>query len=95
MNNELRRMKPSIIRTLKKHDVVKSGVFGSYARGEQKKRSDIDILVKFRGRKSLYDLVGLKMELEEELKKKVDILTYRSVHPLLKKIILGDEVRIL
>jgi predicted nucleotidyltransferase len=74
---------------------VKAGIFGSYARGEAKKRSDVDMLIKFKGRKSYFDLAGLQLILEEKLKKKVDLLTYRSVHPLLKEYIFKDEVKIL
>ena len=46
---------------LRKNGVVKAGIFGSYARGEAKKNSDIDILIKFKGSKSLFDLSGLKI----------------------------------
>ena len=42
---ELEKIKPKIVRILKKYGVKKAGIFGSYARGEQKKRSDIDILI--------------------------------------------------
>ena len=84
-----------IIPTLKRNDVIKAGLFGSFARGEAKKKSDVDILIKFKGRKSLIDLAGLEIELENKLGKKVDLLTYSSIHPLLKKRILGEEVRIL
>ena len=51
--------------------------------------------MKFKGKKSLIDLVRLKYQLEEKLKKKVDVLTYKSIHPLIKKNILDGEVRIL
>ena len=57
--------------------------------------SDIDILVEFQGTKSLLDLVRLKMELEEVLKCRVDVLTYNSLHPLLEKQILSEQVEIL
>ena len=79
-----------IIPILKKNHVRKAGLFGSYARGEPKKKSDLDIVVDMKG--SLLDLVGLKIELEQTLNKKVDILTYKSIHPLLRKRILGEEV---
>lgn len=47
-------------------------------------KSDIDILVEFEGQKSLLDLAGLKLDLEDALERPVDLLTYRSIHPLLK-----------
>ncbi len=80
---------------LKRNNVVKAGIFGSYARGEYNKKSDVDILIKFKGKKSLLELVKLKYELENCLKRKVDLVTYRAVHPLLKKEIFNEEVRIL
>ena len=43
----------------------------------------------------MLDLVGLKLELEELLKKKVDIVTYKSLHPLLRDKILNEEEIIL
>lgn len=45
--------------------------------------------------KSLLDLVGLKLELEEKLKRKIDIAEYSAIHPLLKDRILKEQVRIL
>ena len=95
MADKIKAIAKASLPILKKNDVVKAGIFGSYARGEAKKRSDVDMLIKFKGRKSLLDLVGLEQELEKILKKKVDLLTYNSLHPLLKKQILQEEVRIL
>jgi uncharacterized protein len=80
---------------LRKNGVVKAGIFGSYARGEAKKKSDIDMLIKFKGKKSYFDLVGLEQELEQHLGKKVDLLTYKAIHPLIKEYIEHDEVSIL
>ena len=84
-----------IVGVLKKHDVTKAGIFGSYARGEANSKSDVDILIRFKGTKSLLDLVGLKLELEEMLEKKVHLITYQSINPLIKKNILLEEKRIL
>jgi len=91
----LASIKRKIIPILKKNHVVRAGIFGSYARGDVKKKSDVDILIRFKGRKSLFDLAGLKIELEEKLNKKVDVLTYRSIHPFIKNNILKEEVPIL
>ena len=95
MNKKVKQIKESALSTLKKHGVSKAGVFGSYATGENKKKSDIDMLVQFKGRKSLLDLIGLEQELEKKLKRKVDLLTYNSLNHLLKDRILSEEVRIL
>ncbi len=91
---ELNRIKKIIVPILKRNDVVKAGIFGSYARGEEKKKSDVDILIRYGKSKSLLDLVHLERELKKKLKIKVDLLTYHSVHPLLKERIRREEVKI-
>lgn len=92
---QLESIKRIVIPILKKNGVVKAGIFGSYARGEERKKSDLDFLIKFGGRKSLLDLVGLKLELENKLKKEVNLTEYAIIHPLLKERILKEEVRVL
>jgi len=94
--NSTNKIKKSIVNVLKKHRVKKAGIFGSYARGEEKKNSDVDILINVKGRKfSLLDLVRLEMLLGKILQKKVDLLTYNGINPHLKEYILKDEVRII
>ena len=96
MTNDIAKIKKKIVPILKSHDVKKAAVFGSFVRGENNKNSDIDILIEFRkDDKSLLDLVGLKLELEKKLSEKVDILTYDSIHPLLRNIILKEQKAIL
>jgi len=51
-------MMEKLIHILKKHDAKKIEIFGSYARGEQKETSDLDVIVEFEKRKSLLELVG-------------------------------------
>ncbi len=43
MNKEIEKIKKKIVPILKKNKVVRAGIFGSYARGENKKNSDVDI----------------------------------------------------
>ena len=91
MNASIQSIKKQMIPVLESYGVKKAGIFGSFVRGEARKDSDIDILVEFVGNKSLLDLVDLKLTLEKRLEKKVDVLTYNSLHPLLKKIILNEQ----
>ncbi|MEK6823965.1 MAG: nucleotidyltransferase domain-containing protein [Nanoarchaeota archaeon] len=60
----------------------------------KKKRSDVDILVELDSRLSLYDVIGIKLELEKKLKKKVDLVEYETIRPELKETILNEEVSI-
>lgn len=83
-----------IIPILRDQGVVKAAIFGSYITRKAKKDSDVDLLVEFSGKKSLFDIVGLKLALEKVLKKEVDLLTYKSIHPLLKDIILNQQLTI-
>ena len=70
-----------VVSILTRYRVKKIAVFGSYARGEAKPESDVDILVKFSERKSLLDLVGIEQELSEALGVKADLLTEKSISP--------------
>jgi predicted nucleotidyltransferase len=93
---DIANIKKKINPILKRNGVKKAAVFGSIARNDANKVNDIDLLIEFRKNdKSLFDLSGLKIELEEKLNKKVDILTYDSLHPLLKDIILSEQKIIL
>jgi predicted nucleotidyltransferase len=94
-NRELAEIKRKIVPLLKKEGVTRAGIFGSYARGEQKRSSDIDILIEVRKGTGLFKFIGIKQELEKKLGKKVDLLTYKSIHPLLRDEICGDERRII
>jgi len=80
---------------LKRHGVTRAGVFGSVVRGEETDDSDIDILVEIERRMSLLDFVGLKIELEEALGRKVDLGEYAAIKPIIKDDILSEEVAIL
>jgi uncharacterized protein len=84
-------IKSIIIPILHKNGVLKASLFGSIVRSENNEKSDIDILVQFDDGKSLFDLIGLKLELEEKLKIKVDVLTYDSINSKIKDQILSEQ----
>jgi predicted nucleotidyltransferase len=66
-----------------KNDVVFLAIFGSFAKREQKKKSDIDIAIEFdrNKRKNLFDLVRVEDELRKTFKRKVDLGVFSSLHP--------------
>lgn len=88
------KIKSKILPILKKNNVKKAGIFGSYSKGLQKKNSDIDIVIE-PPKKAGFGFVEIKFELEDKLGKKIDLITYKSIHPLLRKKILSEEERIL
>jgi predicted nucleotidyltransferase len=89
--DQIEEIKKTLIEVLRKHEVKKAALFGSIVRGEITEESDIDLLIEFKGRKSLLDLAGLKLDLQELLRRRVDVLTYKSLHPLLKERILSEQ----
>ncbi|MBI4036151.1 nucleotidyltransferase family protein [Candidatus Daviesbacteria bacterium] len=91
----IEKIKTKILPILKEAGVKKSSIFGSYVRGDQTESSDIDILVELPKGSSLLDLIGLEIELKKAVGKKVDLLTYNSINPLLKDYIQKDQLRIL
>lgn len=95
MKANLEEIKDKAIPILKEAGVTRSSLFGSYVRGENKEKSDVDFLVDLPRGKTLFDLVELQMKIEEALGKKIDIVTFRSLHPLLRDRILAEQVRIL
>lgn len=69
------------------------GLFGSHARGEASKNSDVDLLVDHLPDSpinSLFDHMGVEELLEELLQQKVDLVTKQSIHPYIKKYVYRD-----
>lgn len=96
VNKEIKKISPKIIKILKKYNIKKAGIFGSYARGEQKKNSDIDIAVKIENKNmSLLDFVRLMNLLKQILRRKVDLVVYSAIKPRIKEKILKEEIRII
>ena len=79
-----------------KYKVKEIGIFGSYVRGEQKGKSDLDILVEFEedAELSLLDVVGLEIELSDLLGVKVDLVEKKSLKPYIGQYILREVIYI-
>lgn len=80
-----------IIKSLRQYHPERIGIFGSYARGENQKDSDLDILISFRDRISLLQLVQIEQKLSDDLGIKVDLITENGLkNPRLKSYIFKD-----
>jgi uncharacterized protein len=81
----------ALISLCRENDVAKLEVFGSVARGDANKNSDIDLLVEFSKRKSLLALVSLERQMSAALGRKVDLLTEAAISPYLRDRINRDR----
>lgn len=75
---------------LNQFPISKIGIFGSFARNEDRPDSDIDILVTFEEPISLFTLVRIHRELSELLHRKVDIVSEKYLHPRMKEAVQKD-----
>jgi len=84
----LRQHEPELNR---RFGVAKIGVFGSFARGEERPDSDVDVLVVFqKGKKTFDNFMGTKFYLEELFRRRVDLVTEAALKPLIHNPILQD-----
>ena len=82
-------------KALKKDFNIKEiSIFGSYAKGEQRSRSDLDLLVDFNKPVSLLKIVSLENYLKDVLKQKVDVVPKNNLRIELKNKILEEAIRI-
>lgn len=72
-----------ILAYMKAHGANRVGIFGSYARGEARADSDLDLLVSFNEQQSLLGLIRMERELSELVGVKVDLLTEPAISPYL------------
>lgn len=91
-NRYLRTLRAQWDTLRKRYKVKEIGIFGSAVRGEQGKKSDIDILVEYEELPDLLDFINLENYLEGILKRKVDLVEKHGVRPELKDQILSEVV---
>lgn len=72
--------------------ITSLGVFGSYVRGEQKKRSDLDLLVEFERAPSLFKYIELENHLSDLIGIKVDLVMKKTLKPHIGRYILAEVV---
>ena len=75
-----------------RYEIIRIGVFGSAARDSMDEQSDIDVVVKL-AKQDLFNIIGIKQDLEEKFSKHVDVISYREkMNQFLKKRIDKDAV---
>src|SRR3989338_4607997 len=84
-NQKLRRL-------IRIYKVKRMGIFGSYVNGKPRKNSDVDILVEFTKSADLLDQVGLQLDLQKFLAKKVDIVTVNSLSKYFRDRVIKEVV---
>ena len=87
----LKRNKPILRKEFK---IKELGVFGSYVRGDQKKNSDVDILVEFNQTPGFFDYLKMENRLSVILKKPVDLVMKGSLKPAIGKHIMREVLYI-
>lgn len=90
LNNLLKSRREEILSIAARHGARNVRVFGSVVRGEAGENSDIDLLVELDQGRSLLDLAGLVMDLEDLLERKVDVVTEQGLYWLLRRRILKE-----
>ncbi len=91
----LQEIKNKLVPILKETGVSRAAIFGSVARGEQTKKSDVDILVALPKGMSLFDVVDLEFKLEDAIQRKVELVDFEAIKPRLKPYIMQDQIPIL
>lgn len=88
-------IKKQLIPILRLYHIKRAGLFGSAVRGELKEDSDIDILIELEDDLSLLEFVRIKQKIEDTLQRKVDLVEFSTLKPLLKDQILKEQVAII
>ena len=85
------QLKKSVMPVARRFGLKKVAVFGSAARGEMKKRSDIDLLLDVPPGTTLLDLVAMRSDFRERFGHPVDVVTYDALHPLMRDEVLQEQ----
>jgi len=86
------RHRADVLRLAARRGVIDVRVFGSVARGEADQASDIDFLVRIAPGRSLLDLGGFLMDLQDLLGRRVDVVTERGLRPRLREQVLREAI---
>ena len=95
MKTDIDILKKKAVPILKDAGVKRSSLFGSVVRGEEKRGSDIDVLIEPPKGMSLFGFVDLQQKLEKAIGRKVDLGEYSTLKPRIRQKVLSQQIRIL
>jgi len=88
----LREKRDQILTIARQYGARNVRIFGSIARGEGKRDSDLDVLVELEPGRSLLDIIAIKQDLEDLLNTKVDVVTEAAVSPYIRDEVLRQAI---
>jgi predicted nucleotidyltransferase len=88
----VKQNRTDILRIAGQHGARNVRLFGSAARGEARPDSDIDVLVEFESGRTLLDRIGMIQDLEDLLGRKVDVVTEKALHHLIRQQVIQQAV---
>ena len=92
LNDKIREQRNEILQIAQRYGAQNVRIFGSFARGEAREDSDIDVLVDLESGRSLFDLGGLLMDLQNLLGCRVDVVTEKGLRERIRNQVLKESI---
>jgi len=89
---ELKEKREQILAIAERHGAKKIKLFGSSAKGDSRRESDVDFLIELEPGRTLLDIIAMKQDLEDLLQRKVDVLTEGAMSPYLRDEIVSHAI---
>jgi predicted nucleotidyltransferase len=89
---QVRAQRDAVLAIARRYGVRRVRLFGSVVRGEDRPDSDVDVLAEFEDGRSLLDLAGFGLDLEDLLSRKVDVVSEGGLSPYIEKRVLREAV---
>src|SRR3989344_7251957 len=91
-NNTINEIREQIEPVLRKYPISYAGVFGSFARGEENSKSDVDIMIRLKPNNtfSLFNLIGVENELANKTGRRVDLATEKNIGKYMRSSVFRD-----
>jgi predicted nucleotidyltransferase len=88
----IREQRENILKIARAHGATNLKIFGSYARGEERAGSDLDLLVELEPGRSLLDIIAIKQNIEDMINRRVDVVTAGALSPYIRDEIMKEAI---